>query len=360
MTITAGRAVNGALPGGIFPLGANPLAEGTNFAVASRADAVQLCLFDEAGEETRIELPEFDAGVWHGFLPGVRPGQAYGYRMSGPYEPARGLRFNPAKLLLDPYARAVHGEVRFGPEVLGHDAADPDRPSELDSAGHVPRGLVIDPGFTWSGARPHHSYADTVLYEVHVKGFTATHPRVPEAVRGTYAGLAHDAVLAHLLALGVTTVELLPVHHYVPEAFLSERGLTNYWGYNTIGYFAPHAGYSAAVRAGQAGGQVAEFQAMVDALHGAGLEVVLDVVFNHTAEGGQLGPTLCHRGIDNAAYYRLDPADPSRYVDTTGCGNSLNAADPFALQLIMDSLRYWLTEMGVDGFRFDLAPTLAR
>jgi glycogen operon protein len=333
---------------------------GTNFAVASGADAIELCLFDRDGTETRIGLAEYDAGVWHGFVPGVEPGQAYGYRASGPYEPARGLRYNPAKLLLDPYARAIDGQVRFGPEVLGYDVDAPDRPSRLDSAAHVPRSIVIDPAFDWSTSRPRYSYADTIVYELHVKGFTAANPHVPAAVRGTYAGLAHDASLAHLVGLGVTTVELLPVHHNVPEAFLLDRGLTNYWGYNTIGYFAPHAGYSSAADDGQRGGQVAEFQAMVDALHGAGLEVVLDVVFNHTAESNHLGPTLCHRGIDNAAYYRLDPADPSRYLDTTGCGNSLNARNPFALQMIMDSLRYWLTEMRVDGFRFDLAPTLAR
>jgi isoamylase len=349
-----------ALPGSMFPLGAVLVDGGANFAVASGADAVHLCLFDDAGTETRVGLTEYDAGVWHGFVAGVASGQAYGYRMTGPYEPARGLRYNPTKLLLDPYALAIDGEVRFGPEVLGYDIADPDRPSALDSAAHVPRSIVVDPAFGWSDNRPRHSYADTVLYEIHVKGFTAAHPDVPQALRGTYAGLAHEAALAHLTALGVTTVELLPVHHSVPEAFLPARGLTNYWGYNTIGYFAPHAGYSAAARAGRPAGQVGEFQAMVDALHGAGLEVVLDVVFNHTAESDHLGPTLCHRGIDNTAYYRLDPADPGRYLDTTGCGNSLNAADPFALQMIMDSLRFWLTEMRVDGFRFDLAPTLAR
>jgi isoamylase len=352
-------------PGEPFPLGATPGEGGTNFALASRGEAVDLCLFDpgdvSAAGETRIALPEYDAGVWYGFVPGVGPGQAYGYRVAGPWDPARGLRYNQAKLLLDPYARAIDGEVRFGPEVLGHDIADPERPSDLDSADHVPRSLVVGPMVeTPDRYRARRRYADTVLYEVHVKGFTATHPQVPEALRGTYAGLGHDAAIAHLLALGVTTVELLPVHHNVPEEFLPARGLTNYWGYNTIGFFAPHAGYSAAVRAGNPGGQVAEFRAMVDALHAAGLEVVLDVVFNHTGEGSDLGPTLCHRGVDNAAYYRLDPADPRHYLDTTGCGNSLNAADPFALQLVMDSLRYWLTEMDVDGFRFDLAPTLAR
>jgi glycogen operon protein len=349
-------------PGGRFPLGATPGPGGTNFAVSSGvADGMLLCLFDDAGTETRVALPDYDAGVWHGFVEGVGAGQAYGYRATGPWDPARGLRCNPAKLLLDPYARATTGPVRFGPEVLGHDPADPDHASELDSATYVPRSLVVDPATDRPGGpRPHHRYADTVIYEVHVKGFTMRHPGVPPELRGTYAGLGHEAALAHLTGLGVTAVELLPVHQHVPEAFLVERRLTNYWGYNTIGFFAPHDGYSAAVRAGRPGGQVAEFQAMVAALHVAGLEVLLDVVFNHTAEGGEDGPTLCHRGLDNPAYYRLDPADPRRYLDTTGCGNALNAGDPACLQLIMDSLRYWVTEMGVDGFRFDLAPTLAR
>jgi isoamylase len=353
------------LPGASFPLGATPGPGGTNFAVVSGGDGVLLCLFDADGTETRVPLRERDGDIWHGFLPGVGPGQAYGYRVTGPYDPAQGMRCNLAKLLLDPYARAIDGDVRSGPELLGHALGDTgeevEAASTLDSAGHVPRSLVVDPSFAWGDrARPHYTYADTVIYEVHVKGFTATHPGVPEQLRGTYAGLAHDAALGHLVSLGVTAVELLPVHQSVPEEFLVRRGLTNYWGYNTIGYFAPHAGYSAAVRAGRPGGQIAEFQAMVDALHGAGLEVILDVVFNHTAEGNHLGPTLCHRGLHNPAYYWLDPADPRYYVDTTGTGNSLNAGHPVSLRLIMDSLRYWLTTMGVDGFRFDLAPTLAR
>ncbi|MFD1531490.1 glycogen debranching protein GlgX [Pseudonocardia aurantiaca] len=345
-----------------FPLGATVRDGGTNFAVASGvADGMLLCLFDDQGAEIRIPMPDRDGGVWHAFVPGVGAGQAYGYRATGPYDPGRGVRCNPAKLLLDPYTRATTGEVRFGPEVLGHAPDDPDKPSALDSAAHVPRSLVVDPAYEWTTEPvPQRRYADTVIYEVHVKGFTAAHPGVPAELRGTYAGLGHEAAIAHLLHLGVTAVELLPVHQSVPEAFLPDRGLTNYWGYNTIGYFAPHAGYSAAVRAGHPGGQVAEFKAMVDALHAAGLEVLLDVVFNHTAEGDHTGPTLCHRGLDNEAYYRLQPDDPRRYVDTTGCGNSIDAGDPLALQLIMDSLRYWLTEMRVDGFRFDLAPTLAR
>jgi isoamylase len=368
------------LPGSSFPLGAIPGtfrdSTGTNFALASSiADQVRLCLFDESAAETQIPLEARDHDVWHAFVPGVGPGQAYGYRVSGPWEPARGLRCNPAKLVLDPYARAVAGSVSSGPEVFGHavdgsgsataagsaGAADASQRSSLDSAAHVPRSLVIDPGFGWQDStRPSRSYADTIIYEVHVKGFTMRHPDIPAALRGTYAGLAHEAAIGHLVGLGVTAVELLPVHQNVPEFMLTGRGLTNYWGYNTIGYFAPHAGYSAAVRAGRPGGQVREFKEMVDALHRAGLEVLLDVVFNHTAEGSELGPTLCFRGIDNPAYYRLQPGDPSRYVDTTGTGNSLNAGDPITLQLIMDSLRYWVQEMHVDGYRFDLAPTLAR
>ena len=355
-----------ALPGSPFPLGATPgehlgLA-GTNFAIASGvAESVALCLFDEAGAETQIPLADDDADVWHAFVPGVGPGQSYGYRVGGPWDPARGLRCNPAKLLLDPYAKAVAGTVSFGPEVLGQDATDPAKPSTLDSAGHVPRSLVVDPAFGWQDdQRPWHRYADTVLYEVHVKGFTMRHPDIPPELRGTYAGLGHQAAIGHLLDLGVTTVELLPVHQNVPESFLVAEGLTNYWGYYTIGFFAPHNGYSAAVRAGRPGGQVAEFKAMVDALHRAGLEVILDVVFNHTAKAGPDGPALCFRGIDNLAYYRVDPGNPGLYYDTTGCGNALNAGDPIMLQLMMDSLRYWLTQMHADGFRFDLAPTLAR
>jgi isoamylase len=352
----------GALPGSQFPLGATVTATGTNFAVASGvADGMLLCLFDENGAETRIPLQDRDADVWHAFVPGVGAGQAYGYRATGPYDLARGIRCHPAKLLLDPYTRAVSGTVRFGPEVLGGPAGDQDEPNEADSAPFVPRSVVVaDEPFQWrDDVRPRHGYADTIIYEAHVKGFTMRHPDVPPELRGTYAGLRHEAAIAHLKALGVTAVELLPVHESVPEAFLLGRGLTNYWGYNTIGYFAPHQGYSAAVRAGRPGGQVAEFKAMVDALHAAGIEVLLDVVFNHTAEGNQTGPTLCFRGLDNPAYYRL-AEDPRDYVDTTGCGNSLNAGDPLTLQLIMDSLRYWVTEMHVDGYRFDLAPTLAR
>ena len=355
--------VEDALPGRPSPLGATPRDGGVNFAVASSvAEAAEVCLFDEAGREDRFRLPDYDGGSWHGFVPGIGPGQAYGFRVRGPYDTARGLRCNPAKLLLDPYARAIRGEVSFGPEVYDYSRDDHDAPSPFDSAGHVPLSLVTDAAFDWGSDAPlRRDFADTIIYEVHAKGFTMRHPDVPEALRGTYAGLAHEAVLSHLTGLGVTAVELLPVHQYVPDEFLLQRGLTNYWGYNTIGYFAPYAAYSAAVRAGdRGGGQVNEFKAMVRAMHQAGLEVILDVVFNHTAEGGEGGPSLCFRGLDNTAYYRLSPGRPDQYDDTTGTGNSLNAGNPVALRLIMDSLRYWLTEMHVDGFRFDLATTLAR
>jgi len=362
MTPAAGQAA-GSLPGSQFPLGATARDGGTNFAVASGvADGMVLCLFDEGGAETQIPLRDHDAGVWHAFVPGIAAGQAYGYRATGPYDPARGLRCNPAKLLLDPYARAFSGTVTFGPEVFGYSARDPDAPSDADSAASVPRSLVIaDESFGWrDDTRPRYRFSDTIIYELHVKGFTMRHPEIPPELRGTYAGLGHEAAIAHLIDLGVTTVELLPVHESGSGSSLVARGLTNYWGYNTIGYFAPHQRYSAAVRAGKRGGQVGEFKAMVNALHAAGLEVLLDVAFSHTAEGNDLGPTVCYRGLDNPAYYRLDGDDPRYYVDTTGTGNSLNAGHPVTLQLIMDSLRYWLTEMHVDGFRFDLSGTLGR
>ena len=351
------------LPGSAFPLGATVLDGGTNFAVASEVAAgITLCLFDPSGRETQVPMLDFDAGVWHTFVPGVGAGQAYGFRAQGPYDPAQGIRCNPAKLLLDPYAKAVSGTVADNPDVLGYVGGNPDTPSDADSAADVPRSLVVDPSsHPARGPGPlRRPYADTVVYEVHVKGFTMQHPDVPAELRGTYAGLGHEAATSYLKDLGVTAVELLPVHEFVPEGFLTGRGLTNYWGYNTIGFFAPSQKYSAQVRAGHPGGQVAEFKAMVDALHAAGLEVILDVVFNHSAEGNQLGPTLSFRGLDNPAYYRLDDDDPRHYYDTTGTGNSLNTGHPRTLQLIMDSLRYWLTEMRVDGFRFDLAATLAR
>ncbi|HST65358.1 MAG TPA: glycogen debranching protein GlgX, partial [Mycobacteriales bacterium] len=337
-----------------LPLGAHPHDGGTTFAVSSDvATAVTLCLFDAGGTEQRLDMPAHDAGAWRGFVPGVGPGQRYGYRVTGPYDPGTGARCNPAKLLLDPYARAIDGDVRWDPSLLG------DNPD--DSAAAAPRSLVVDTAFDWGAdAAPQIPYGRTVLYETHVKGLTATHPDVPPELRGTYAGLAHPAVLDHLTGLGVTAVELLPVHHSLTNGILSDAGKVNYWGYDTIGYFAPHAPYSTEVRAGRAGGQVAEFQGMVKALHAAGLEVILDVVFNHTAEGNEHGPTLCFRGLDNAGYYRLVPGDNAHSFDTTGTGNSLDTGQPDCLRLVLDSLRFWITEHRVDGFRFDLAPTLAR
>ncbi|CAA9243547.1 MAG: GH13_11 / GH13 / GH13_13 / GH13_10 / CBM 48 / GH13_37 [uncultured Corynebacteriales bacterium] len=337
-----------------LPLGAHPGEGGTTFAVSSDvATGVTLCLFDANGSEERLPMPAHDAGTWRGFVPGVGPGQRYGYRVHGPYDPAGGHRCNPAKLLLDPYARAIDGDVRWEPCL--HDA------SPEDSAGAVPRSVVVDTAFDWgTDAAPRIPYARSVLYETHVKGISATHPEVPPELRGTYAGLAHPAVVEHLTGLGVTAVELLPVHQSLTNGILAGAGRVNYWGYDTIGYFAPHAGYSAEVRAGRPGGQVAEFQQMVRTLHAAGLEVVLDVVFNHTAEGNHLGPTLCFRGLDNAGYYRLVPGDRAHYFDTTGTGNSLDLGRPDCLRLVLDSLRHWVTTYRVDGFRFDLAPTLAR
>ena len=350
-------------PGSPYPLGATWRDGGVNFAVTSAvAEGIDLCLFDASGVETRLPLPEYTAGVWHGFVPGIGPGQRYGLRANGPYDPAAGLRCNPAKLLLDPYAKAIDGDVTWDERIFGYSwDQGPSSRSDQDSAAATPRSLVIDPGFDWGeDRRPAVPYADTILYETHVKGLTQTHPDVPPELRGTYEGLAHPAVLAHLTGLGVTTVEVLPVHQSLTSGTLRAKGLTNYWGYDTIGFFAPHAAYSAEVRAGRPGGQVAEFKAMVRALHAAGLEVVLDVVFNHTAEGNEFGPTLCHRGLDNPAYYRLVPGNPQSYFDTTGTGNSLNVGDSTCLRMIMDSLRYWVLEMHVDGFRFDLAATLAR
>ncbi|MGZ4603574.1 MAG: glycogen debranching protein GlgX [Kineosporiaceae bacterium] len=358
--------VDSALPGRPFPLGATPVDGGTNVAVVSEiADGVQVCLVTADGGETRLDLLEYDAGVWHGFVPGMAAGDRYGFRVGGPYDPSRGLRCNPAKLLLDPYAKAIAGDVAWDQRIFGYsldkgpDAAD--GRDDSDSASAMPRSVVVDPAFDWSGdVPPSTSYADTVIYEVHVKGFTATHPDIPPELRGTYAGLAHPAAIGHLRRLGVTAVELLPVHQSVTNGYLRDRGLVNYWGYDTIGFFAPHAAYSAAARAGRVGGQVDEFKTMVRALHAAGLEVILDVVYNHTVEGDQFGPTLCHRGLDNPAYYRLVPDDPRRYYDTTGTGNALNVAHTTTLRMIVDSLRYWVMHMHVDGFRFDLAATLGR
>ncbi|TQM68377.1 glycogen operon protein [Actinomadura hallensis] len=346
-------------PGDPYPLGATWDGTGTNFALFSEvARRVELCLFDEAGRETRQELPEVDGFVWHGYLPGVGPGQRYGYRVHGPFDPGEGHRCNPSKLLLDPYGKAVEGEVRWHESLFSYRFADPDALNEDDSAPYMPKNVVINPFFDWADDRPPRiPYHESVIYEAHVKGLTQLHPGIPEEQRGTYAGLAHPVMIEHLLDLGVTAVELMPVHQSVPEHALVARGLTNYWGYNTIGFFAPHNAYSSS---GQYGEQVLEFKAMVRALHEAGIEVILDVVYNHTAEGDHLGPTLSFRGIDNASYYRLRDDDRRYHLDYTGCGNSLNVRNPHALQLIMDSLRYWILEMHVDGFRFDLASALAR
>ncbi|MFI6038619.1 glycogen debranching protein GlgX [Streptomyces sp. NPDC051315] len=339
-----------------YPLGADFDGEGTNFALFSEvAQRVDLVLVDDDGSSRSVPLSEVDGFVWHAYLPGVVPGQRYGYRVHGPWDPAAGHRCNPAKLLLDPYARAVDGQIDNHASLFERAG---DRPDPKDSAGHTLLGVVTDPAFDWGDDRPpRRPYADTVIYEAHVRGLTRTHPDVPPELRGTYAGLAHPAVTDHLTSLGVTAIELMPVHQYVQDGVLQDRGLSNYWGYNTIGFFAPHNAYAAH---GSRGQQVAEFKAMVKALHAAGLEVILDVVYNHTAEGNEKGPTLSFRGIDNASYYRLVDGDWSHYYDTTGTGNSLLMRHPYVLQLIMDSLRYWVTEMHVDGFRFDLAATLAR
>jgi isoamylase len=346
-------------PGVSYPLGATYDGVGTNFALYSQiAEQVDLCLIDEDGGEERIPLREVDGFVWHGYLPSVAPGQRYGYRVHGPYDPAAGLRCNPAKLLLDPYAKAIEGAVRFGQPVFGYEFGRPARPDQSDSAPYVPRSVVSSPYFDWANDRPPRTpYHESVIYECHVRGLTRMHPDIPPEQQGTYAGLAHPAVIDYLTRLGITAVELMPVHQFVSDGFLIDRGLSNYWGYNTIGFLAPHNAYSSA---GQLGEQVPEFKAMVRSLHDAGIEVILDVVYNHTAEGNHLGPTLSFRGIDNAAYYRLSEDDPQYYQDTTGTGNSLNVGHPHSLQLIMDSLRYWVLEMHVDGFRFDLASALAR
>ncbi|MGW2050046.1 glycogen debranching protein GlgX [Streptomyces sp. NPDC001858] len=339
-----------------YPLGADFDGQGTNFALFSEvAQRVDLVLVDDDGTAREVPLTEVDGFVWHVYLPGTGPGQRYGFRVHGPWDPEAGHRCNPAKLLLDPYARAVDGQIDNHASLLERAGEDPD---PADSAGHTLLGVVTDPAFDWGDDEPlGRPYADTVIYEAHVRGLTRTHPDVPSALRGTYAGLAHPAVTGHLTSLGVTAIELMPVHQYVQDGVLKDRGLSNYWGYNTIGFFAPHNAYAAH---GSRGGQVTEFKTMVKALHAAGLEVILDVVYNHTAEGSEKGPTLSFRGIDNASYYRLVDGDWSHYYDTTGTGNSLLMRHPHVLQLIMDSLRYWVTEMHVDGFRFDLAATLAR
>lgn len=350
-----------AWPGSAYPLGATYDGNGTNFALFSEgAEKVELCLFDEDGNETCVVLRDVDAFVWHAYLPNVQPGQRYGYRVHGPNDPASGKRFNPSKLLLDPYAKAVDGQIEWGQPVFGYNFGDPDSFNDEDSAAHMMKGVVINPFFDWAGDRlPKTPYAETVIYEAHVKGLTQLHPDIPEEIRGTYAGIAHPAVIEHLKKIGITAIELMPVHQFVNDSTLQEKGLSNYWGYNTIAFFAPQNTY-ASTGAGGHGQQVQEFKAMVKALHDAGIEVILDVVYNHTAEGNHMGPTLSMRGIDNEAYYRLEDDDKRYYTDYTGTGNSLNVGNPHTLQLIMDSLRYWVTEMHVDGFRFDLASTLAR
>jgi isoamylase len=344
-------------PGSAYPLGATYDGTGTNFAIYSEvAEKIELCLFDEQGNEERIRLPEMDAYVWHAFLPGIQPGQRYGFRVYGPFDPAQGQRCNPNKLLLDPYAKAIDGQVDWDEAVFGYRFENGER-NDDDSAAHMPKSVVVNPYFDWGVDRPPRTpYNKTVIYEAHVKGLTMTHPRVPEALRGTYAGLAHPAIIEHLQELGITAIELMPVHQFVQDDTLQQKGLRNYWGYNTIGFFAPHNEYAQDTD----GQQVQEFKGMVRALHEAGIEVILDVVYNHTAEGNHMGPTLSFRGIDNEAYYRLVEDDKQYYMDTTGTGNSLNVRTPQSLQLIMDSLRYWVTEMHVDGFRFDLASSLAR
>ncbi|MBX6340832.1 MAG: glycogen debranching protein GlgX [Thermomicrobiaceae bacterium] len=352
------------LPGRPFPLGATWDGEGVNFALYSeRATSVTLCLFDDPREmeRERIPLREVTAHVWHGYLPGVQPGQLYGYRVDGPYEPAAGLRFNPNKLLIDPYARALQGAVDWSAPVFGYRLHDEEMDlsfDERDDAWGVPKGIVVHPYFDWEGDRPPGiPWHRSIIYEVHVKGFTARRPDIPPELRGTYAGMADPASIQYLKELGVTAVELLPVHAFLDDGHLVERGLRNYWGYNTINYFSPEARYASA---GDAGGQVNEFKRMVKELHRAGIEVILDVVYNHTAEGSELGPTLSFRGLDNPTYYKLVPEHERYYMDYTGTGNSLNVGHPQVLKLIMDSLRYWVLEMHVDGFRFDLAATLAR
>ncbi|WP_038016468.1 glycogen-debranching protein, partial [Synechococcus sp. PCC 7335] len=351
-------------PGKSHPLGATWMETGTNFALFSEnATKVILCLFDESGQETQVSLPKVTNYIWHGFIPGIGPGQRYGFRVEGPYQPKLGHRFNVNKLLIDPYAKALTGDIRFGPELFSFpmdDFANLDRDLDFsltDSSSAMPKSVVADDSFDWQGDQhPDIPWDQTIIYEVHVRGFTKQHDKIPPHLRGTYAGMAHPEAIAHLKDLGITAVELLPVHHYnVYPGHLVTTGLHNYWGYDSLGYFAPHAGYSA-----KPGQQVREFKAMVKALHEANIEVILDVVYNHTGEGNHLGPTFSLRGIDNAAYYRLVETAPRYYMDFTGCGNSLNVRHPQVLKLIMDSLRYWVQEMHVDGFRFDLASALAR
>ena len=346
-------------PGKPYPLGATYDGAGVNFAIFSEvADHVYLCLIDDDLNEQRVELTEVDGHVWHGYLPGLQPGQRYGYRIDGPYSPADGKRCNVNKLLLDPYAKAIDGQIDGSEALFSYRFDNPDERNDDDSLGHTMLSVVINPFFDWGHDHPpQHEYHESVIYEAHVKGLTMTNPDVPEEIRGTYAAIGHPAIIDHLTQLGITAIELMPVHQFVQDTTLTEKGLSNYWGYNTIGFLAPHNAYAASGTRGQ---QVPEFKAMVKALHEANIEVILDVVYNHTAEGNENGPTLGFRGIDNEAYYRLVDDSKEHYFDTTGTGNSLLMRSPHVLQLIMDSLRYWVNEMHVDGFRFDLAATLAR
>ena len=346
----------------MYPLGASYDGAGVNFALFSQvAEKVELCLFDEEDHETRIEMTEQNSYVWHNYIPGLQPGQRYGYRVYGPYNPALGQRCNPSKLLLDPYAKAIEGNIDDDPSLFSYDMSNPDDINAINtqnSAAHTMKSVVVNPYFDWGNDQhPNISYHDSVIYEAHVRGMTNLNQDVPPDIRGTYAGLAYPAVIDYLKKLGITAIELMPIHQFVNDSFLQQKGLSNYWGYNTIGFFAPHNAYSSV---GERGQQVNEFKSMVKAYHRAGMEVILDVVYNHTAEGNHMGPTLSFKGIDNQAYYRLVDNDPYHYFDTTGTGNSLLMRSPHALQLITDSLRYWVTEMHVDGFRFDLAATLAR
>ena len=349
-------------PGAPYPLGATWDGEGTNFSIFSEhATGVELCLFDEHGQERRIELVERTDLIWHAYLPDVRPGQLYGYRLQGPYEPAEGHRFNPNKLVLDPYAKAVNGDIEWNDALFGYQVGEPEADltfDERDSAPYMPKCSVIDPSFTWGDDRPPNvPFNRSLIYECHVRGMTMLHPGVPPELRGTYLGMASDPIIDHLLSLGVTAVELMPVHQFVKDRYLVDKGLTNYWGYNSIAFLAPENRYAASSRPGS---HVSEFKSMVKAFHRAGIEVILDVVYNHTGEGNHMGPTIGLRGVDNQAYYRLNPGDERYYFDFTGTGNSLNMRHPRTVQLIFDSLRYWVGDMHVDGFRFDLAPVLAR
>ena len=340
------------------PLGATIVSGGVNFAVwAPESDRVELCLLDDDGAHWNVDLPGLTKGVYHGFIPEIGPGQRYGFRVHGVWQPEKGLRFNPAKLLIDPYAKAITGELKFHEAIFGHIGNDTTVFNSMDSSPFVPNSVVVDDSYDWENDKlPRIPLANTVIYEAHIVSLTKTHPEIPEQLRGTYAGMAHPAVISHLKNLGVTTVELLPIHHWLSETFLLARGAQNYWGYNSIGFFAPHAGYSST---GTKGEQIREFKDMVKAFHQAGLEIVLDVVYNHTAEGNEFGPTLSFRGLDNSGYYHLGE-DQSKYWDSTGCGNTIRASHPQTLRLIMDSLRYWVTEMHVDGFRFDLTSALTR